>query len=86
MGPSVTNSKMDEKELQPYLHDVLNENYYDNSKYYLNFNNIKRLLKRHKEEYYNPDLIWSLVVFQNFLRNLNFKFFYEFKKFNNFFP
>ena len=46
----------------------MNKNFYDNSKYYLNFKNIEKLLKRHKEEYHNPDLIWSLVVFQIFLK------------------
>lgn len=56
------------KELQPFLHDVLNKNYYDNSKNYLNFNNIENLLKRHKEEYHNPHIIWSLVTFQIFLK------------------
>ena len=64
-------AKWMKKELQPFLHDILNESYYDNSKNYLNFNNIKSLLKRHKEEYYNPDLIWSLVVFQIFLKKFN---------------
>ena len=61
-------AKWMKKELQPFLHDILNKNFYDNSKYYLNFKNIENLLKRHKEEYYNPDLIWSLVIFQIFLK------------------
>jgi len=61
-------AKWMKKELQPFLHDILNKNFYDNSKYYLNFKNIEKLLKRHKEEYHNPDLIWSLVVFQIFLK------------------
>mgnify|MGYP006089352707 CR=1 FL=1 len=61
-------AKWMKKELQPFLHDILNKNFYDNSKNYLNFKNIENLLKRHKEEYYNPDLIWSLVSFQIFLK------------------
>ena len=61
-------AKWMKKELQPFLHDILNKNYYDNSKNYLNFNNIENLLKRHKEEYHNPHLIWSLVTFQIFLK------------------
>ena len=61
-------AKWMKKELQPFLHDILNKNFYDNSKYYLNFKNIENLLKRHKEEYFNPDLIWSLVIFQIFLK------------------
>ena len=56
------------KELQPFLHDILSKNFYDNSKNYINFNNIETLLKKHKEEYYNPHLIWSLVCFQIFLK------------------
>ena len=61
-------AKWMKKELQPFLYDVLSKNFYDNSKNYLNFNNIDNLLKRHKDEYYNPDLIWSLVTFQIFLK------------------
>ena len=61
-------AKWMKKELQPFLYDVLSKNFYDNSKNYLNFNNIDNLLKRHKNEYYNPDLIWSLVTFQIFLK------------------
>ena len=65
-------AKWMKKELQPFLHDILNEKFYDNSKNYLNFKNIEKLLKRHKEEYHNPDLIWSLVVFQIFLKKFKF--------------
>ena len=65
-------AKWMKKDLQPFLYDILNKNYYDNSKYYLNFSNIENLLKRHKEEYFNPDLIWSLVNFQIFLKKFKF--------------
>ncbi len=61
-------AKWMKKELQPFLHDVLSKNYYDNSNDYLNFKNIEKLLKKHKEEYFNPELIWSLVTFQIFMK------------------
>jgi len=59
------------KELQPFLKEILSEQYYSNSSEYLNFKEIEKLLILHKEKYYNPDLIWSLVVFQIFLRKFN---------------
>ena len=54
--------------LQKFLYEILNEGYYSNSRNYFNFNEIANLLKRHKEEYFNPDFIWSLVMIQIFLR------------------
>ena len=54
--------------LQPYLKEILNKNYYANSSKYLNFENINNLITLHKEKYHNPDLLWSLVMIQVFLR------------------
>ena len=48
--------------------EILNDGYYSNSKNYFNFQEISNLLKKHKEEYFNPDFIWSLVMIQIFLR------------------
>jgi len=64
-------AKWMKKELQPFLKEILSEQYYSNSSEYLNFKEIEKLLILHKEKYYNPDLIWSLVVFQIFLRKFN---------------
>jgi hypothetical protein len=61
-------AKWMKKELQPFLQDILSKDYYENTKNYLNFNNIQNLLKRHKEEYHNPELIFSLVAFQIFMK------------------
>lgn len=68
MGLQSPVAKWMKKELQPFLHDILSKNYYENSKNYLNFDNIQNLLKRHKDEYHNPELIFSLVVFQIFMK------------------
>ena len=54
--------------LQPFLKEILNKDYYANSSKYLNFKNINHLINLHKEKYYNPDLLWSLVMIQIFLR------------------
>ena len=54
--------------LQPFLKEILNKDYYANSSKYLNFKNINNLINLHKEKYYNPDLLWSLVMIQIFLR------------------
>ncbi len=55
--------------LQDFLKQILSEDYYSGSKQYLNFKNINTLISIHKEKYFNPDLLWSLVMFQIFLRN-----------------
>mgnify|MGYP001175018326 CR=1 FL=1 len=54
--------------LQPYLKEILNKDYYTGSSKYLNFENINNLITLHKEKYHNPDLLWSLVMIQVFLR------------------
>lgn len=54
--------------LHKFLLEILNDGYYSNSKNYFNFQEISNLLKKHKEEYFNPDFIWSLVMIQIFLR------------------
>lgn len=55
--------------LQNFLFEVLSKDYYNNSKYYFNFDKLHKLIKIHKEKYYNPDLLWSLVMMQMFLKN-----------------
>jgi len=55
--------------LQNFLFEVLIKDYYNNSKYYFNFDKLHKLIKIHKEKYYNPDLLWSLIMMQMFLKN-----------------
>ena len=55
--------------LQEFLKQVLNKDYYSNSKNYFNFDEINKLISLHKEKYHNPDLLWSLAMMQIFLRN-----------------
>ena len=62
-------AKWMKKELQPFLKDILSEHYYKSSHDILNFTEITKLIKRHSEEYYNPDLLWSLVCLQVFLKS-----------------
>ena len=57
--------------LQPFLYEILSKEYYDNSKNYFNFENIQNLIKLHKEKYFNPELLWSLVMLQIFLKRFN---------------
>ena len=57
------------KELQSFIKEVLTDQYYKASTEIFNFNEIQKLIKRHSEEYYNPDLLWSMVCLQIFLRN-----------------
>ena len=33
---------------------------------YINFDNVNKLITLHKEKYFNPDLLWSLAMFQIF--------------------
>ena len=61
-------AKWMKNELQPYLKEVLSPNYYNGSEKYLNFDEISKLIKLHKEKYFNHHLLWSLVSFQIFLR------------------
>ena len=55
--------------LQEFLKQILNKDYYSNSKNYFNFDEINKLISLHKEKYYNPNLLWSLAMMQIFLRN-----------------
>ena len=55
--------------LQKFLYEVLSKDYYSKSIDYFNFDEIQKLIKIHKEKYYNPDLLWSLAMMQIFLRN-----------------
>ena len=54
--------------LEKYISEILSPNYY-NSTHHFNFDNIKKLIKIHKEKYYNPELLWSLVMMQIFLKS-----------------
>ncbi len=54
--------------LQKFIKEILCEEYYDNSKIYFNFTEIKKLIKMHENHYQNPDIIWSLIMMQIFLR------------------
>ena len=53
--------------LQNYIKEILSPAYYDSSNL-LNFDNIEKLIKTHKEKYHNPELLWSLVMIQIYLR------------------
>tara|TARA_B100000900_G_C20587184_1_gene720082 strand:+ start:864 stop:2645 length:1782 start_codon:yes stop_codon:yes gene_type:complete len=53
--------------LQNYIKEILSPSYYDSSNI-LNFNNIEKLIKIHKEKYHNPELLWSMVMIQIYLR------------------
>ena len=53
--------------LQNYIKDVLSPDYYNTSNFF-NFKNIRKLILAHKEKYQNPELIWSLVMMQIFLK------------------
>ncbi len=62
-------AKWMKKELYSFIKEVLSEQYYKATTDIFNFSEIQKLIKKHSEEYYNPDLIWSLVCLQIFLRN-----------------
>jgi len=53
--------------LQNYIKEILSLTYY-NSSNILNFDNIEKSIKIHKEKYFNPELLWSLVMIQIYLR------------------
>ena len=53
--------------LQNYIKEILSPEYY-NSSHLLNFNNIQKLIKIHKEKYHNPELLWSMIMLQIFMR------------------
>ncbi len=54
--------------LQKFLKEILSKEYYINSNNYLNFNEINKMIQKHQDEYYNPHLLWSLVMLQIFLK------------------
>ena len=54
--------------LNAYAKEILSKEYYSNSEKYLNFENIQKMITKHKKEYYNPALIWSLINLQLFFR------------------
>jgi len=54
--------------LQNFLKEILSPGYYKESNKYFNFVEISKLITKHKEEYYNPHLLWSLVMLQICLR------------------
>ena len=60
-------AKWMKKPLQNYIKEILSPQYYDSS-HLLNFDNIQTLIKIHKEKYHNPELLWSMVMLQIFLR------------------
>lgn len=57
--------------LQNYIKDILSPDYYNSSNFF-NFKNIRKLVLAHKEKYQNPELIWSLVMMQIFLKKYKF--------------
>ena len=61
-------AKWMKKELQPYLKEILSRSYYEGSKNYINFDEVEKLIKIHKEKYFNHVLLWSLVNLQIYLR------------------
>ena len=54
--------------LNTFAKEILSKEYYSNSEKYLNFENIQKMLTKHRKEYYNPALIWSLINLQLFFR------------------
>lgn len=58
-------------DLFKFASEILNKSYYDSSNY-INLNECQKLIKRHKENYYDPYLIWNLISLQIFLRKFRF--------------
>ena len=54
--------------LYNFAREVLSKQYYSGSDNYLDFKKIQNLLDKHKNEYHNPALIWSLINLQLFFR------------------
>ena len=53
--------------LQNYIKEILSPEYY-NSSHLLNFDNIQKLIKIHRDKYHNPELLWSMIMLQIFMR------------------
>jgi len=64
-------AKWMKNELQPYIKEILSDTYYSGGKNYLNFEEIEKLIRLHKENYFNHTLIWSLLNFQIYIRKFN---------------
>ena len=47
-------------ELYNFAIEILNKNYY-NSDHLIDLKNARKLVNTHKQKYYNPYLLWSLV-------------------------
>ena len=58
-------------ELFNFAKQILSKEYY-NSSNYIDFDECERLLKKHKEKYFDPYLIWNLISLQIFLRRFGF--------------
>ncbi len=58
-------------ELYEFAKSILSKHYYDSSSY-INLDECERLINKHKDEYYDPFLIWNLISLQIFLRKFKF--------------
>ncbi|MDC3036034.1 asparagine synthase (glutamine-hydrolyzing) [Candidatus Pelagibacter sp.] len=58
-------------EIYDFAKNILSKDYYDSSEI-LNLNFCQQLLKKHKDQYYDPYLIWNLISLQIFLRKNKF--------------
>ncbi len=54
-------------ELLDFARSILSKDYYDSSNL-INFDECEKLINNHKENYYDPFLIWNVINFQIFLR------------------
>jgi len=59
------------KEIYDFGKEVLSKHYYDSSNI-INFEFSKKLLEKHRDEYFDPYLIWNLISLQIFLRKNKF--------------
>jgi asparagine synthase (glutamine-hydrolysing) len=58
-------------ELFDYAKSILSKEYY-NSSHIINLDECQKLLKLHKEKYYDPYLLWNVISMQIFLRKYRF--------------
>ena len=59
------------KELFEFAHLILSKDYY-NSSNLINLKECKKLIDKHKDEYFDPYIIWNLISLQIFLRKYRF--------------
>lgn len=59
------------KELYDFAQLILSKSYYDSSNY-INLDECEKLIKKHKDNYHDPYLIWNLISLQIFLRKFKF--------------